>query len=121
MDKEEKILCTYCNENFLKHSNGQWAYTCVKCVSKRQAEIRRQKYVPVKMLKKECEICKKEFETNNKKQKFCQDPCTYRTRNEAEMWMNKKENLTPRNNEAVAYSFFRKKYGPGKQFKVCRG
>jgi len=71
-----------------------------------------------------CDKCKKYFTPKAVNQKYCQDPCVYgRSIKDAnENWGNRKEKPYVRKDETrVAYSFFRKKYGVNKRFKVVRG
>jgi len=85
----------------------------------------------LKTTDRKCLECKKLFTTKNRRQSYCQNPCVSkytladrekRGKSPAEIWVNKKEVIRKKpDNEAVAYSFFRKKYGPGKQFRACRG
>lgn len=75
-------------------------------------------------MEKACVNCSKKFDTTAKNKKYCGTPCKYmgQPTSEAERWLNKKPVSTKRrNNEAIAYSFFKKKYGVSNKLKVCSG
>ncbi len=73
--------------------------------------------------KRRCEVCEKIYEPSGVNQKYCRDPCDkkgYKT--EAQRWVERKERVVkPGEGNRQAYNFFRKKYGVGKMYKVCRG
>ena len=74
-----------------------------------------------------CKTCANEFIKKTNSQKYCRNPCKSKLEmrqemTEQEKWISKKEpKKNGVRNDIIEYSFFRKKYSPGKQFTACRG
>jgi hypothetical protein len=60
-----------------------------------------------------CITCKEEFEKPKsfRLRNYCSQECKPKELTEAEKWANKVPDTRRRNNEAVAYAFFKPKYG----------
>ena len=77
-----------------------------------------------------CLKCKQNFITNHKTRSFCRNPCVCPTEEKkavrskmtlTEKWLAPQPIRKRVDSNKVAYSFFRKKYGPGDQFRTCGG
>lgn len=120
MKEYPKKLCEFCKERNVNCNNGKYSERCVVCTFKKDKEKRKINY-EIRTYEIICKKCGNKFK-GKKTQKYCQNPCEYSElkKNHIENWLNKKE-VRIGDNKKVAYSFFKKKYGPGKQYQACRG
>jgi hypothetical protein len=133
------MKCKFCKKNELKQiSFNQLQERCTACriiftkeLERKKRELERKKKEVKKKYStpsKKCLICSKSFKPSSIDEKYCNDPCNYRTPNIAEInkkWIERKVEKNPKrrkiDSNMVAYSFFRKKYGVKDKFTVCRG
>jgi hypothetical protein len=133
MKKYIEKICTECNVRPVNCTNGFYSYTCVPCVSARQKRIKleesnKNKYVKEMSEKRiKCIECQNYFTPHSHSYGLCSEICSRKNvlKKENEVWKDKAYDGTPKplkgNSQAVAYSFFRKKYGVKNKFKACRG
>jgi hypothetical protein len=130
MKKYPEKICTECNVRPVKCTNGFYSYTCVPCVSARRKRIKLEK--PKKNKEKNieqirCIECQNYFTPHSNSYGLCSEICYRKNvlKKENEVWKDKVYDGTPKplkgNSTAVAYSFFRKKYGVKSKYRVCRG
>lgn len=120
-EKSPPRICPKCKIRNVEIFNNFYTKKCISCTNKPHNVSKEVK----DFAKRVCKYCEKEFTPETKKQKYCGNPCTYRSvrenKNFKEEWLNKKERKFKPDNDLVANSFFKKKYGISKIYKVCRG
>lgn len=123
---EDEALCPRCETRNRKLYQGVYSRFCIPCtfdVEKEQARLKAREQRKENKFSV-CIHCGEKFEKYSSTQKQCRTETCLRQqkkKTEEEKWLNKKEDTTRRDSDRVAYSFFRKKYGVSKIFKVCRG
>lgn len=67
-NKTEKIICKYCNSEFISHKSRKSKYCSVECYNKDRKKM-------IKYESKTCPICGKLFKTYHHNQKYCSSKC----------------------------------------------
>jgi len=122
--KQKIKICPRCNEKqckvcYTNYSKDNFTEYCLSCMIIVKHEKRKKS--EYKVFNKICKCCNKEFTSEFHNSKFCKNPCKS-MKSQAQKWIDKKPAIANGiRNDQIAYSFFRKKYGPGKQFQACRG
>jgi hypothetical protein len=112
-------LCPSCKERYVKIHNNVYSTQCLFCSYK-------SKYIKKELIRINCKECNKLFLPVSHNQKYCQNPCNIhliKNKNKNQNWLKSepKKPTKRRDENQVAYGFFRKKYEISKVYNACRG